>query len=223
MVVAVLGLLGTGGGAIAGVLITQHRSDQREKVTWHREREREHEHWAREDAARTFELRRTAYIELFEAVREQRVYLHASYATIFSESANKTHSLPHFAAEGMTAMQKVRIYGSSAVVAVADETDELLRQTMRAFADGSVTVRHLQVLKADREREREQERWSVNESGSTSDGLVRMRSDLRAASRELCVNAGRNLTPWRRHGVSFQAASTLCRVLRGRGLSVLSC
>ncbi|MDQ2790066.1 MAG: hypothetical protein M3Y73_10250 [Actinomycetota bacterium] len=38
LLVAVLGLLGTGGGALAGVLITQRRSDRRETAAWTCER-----------------------------------------------------------------------------------------------------------------------------------------------------------------------------------------
>jgi hypothetical protein len=63
---AVLGLIGTAGGAIAGVVITQRRSDARDRAAWKRERER----WAREDAARTLDLRREAYIEFYAANKE---------------------------------------------------------------------------------------------------------------------------------------------------------
>jgi hypothetical protein len=69
-VVAILGLIGTAGGAIAGVVITQRRSDARDKVSWERERERERERWARDDAARTFEQRRHVYSEFYESLRE---------------------------------------------------------------------------------------------------------------------------------------------------------
>ena len=62
LVVAAIGLLGTFSGTIAGVLITQRRSDRREGLTWERERQRERDLWAREDALRTFEQRRDAYI-----------------------------------------------------------------------------------------------------------------------------------------------------------------
>lgn len=55
---------------IVGVMITQRRSDRREDKNWQRERERERERWAREDAARTFELRRDAYVEFYESLRE---------------------------------------------------------------------------------------------------------------------------------------------------------
>jgi hypothetical protein len=70
LVVAILGLIGTAGGAIAGVVITQRRSDARDKATWERERERERERWGREDAARTFEQRRDAYSDFYESLRD---------------------------------------------------------------------------------------------------------------------------------------------------------
>ena len=70
LVVAGIGLLGTIIGTIAGVLITQRRSDRRERESWVRERERERERWAREDALRTFEQRRDAYIDFYESLRE---------------------------------------------------------------------------------------------------------------------------------------------------------
>jgi hypothetical protein len=70
LVVAILGLIGTAGGAIAGVIITQRRSDARDKLTWERDRDRERERWAREDAARTFEQRRDAYSDFYESLRD---------------------------------------------------------------------------------------------------------------------------------------------------------
>lgn len=76
--VAGLGVVGTIVGTIAGVLITQRRSDRRELSSWAREREREREHWAREDALRTFEQRRDAYVAFYEALRvmERTAYDH---------------------------------------------------------------------------------------------------------------------------------------------------
>lgn len=56
------GLLG-GGFALLGVWFTQRQSDRRELERWQREREREREGWAREDAARSYDHRRDAYID----------------------------------------------------------------------------------------------------------------------------------------------------------------
>src|SRR6476469_10864229 len=72
LTVAVIGLIATIVGTISGVIITQRRSDRREKVAWERERERERERWAREDAARTFDLRRESYIEFYTVVDQAR-------------------------------------------------------------------------------------------------------------------------------------------------------
>lgn len=70
LVVAGIGLLGTIIGTISGVLITQRRSDRRERSAWERERQRERELWVREDALRTFEQRRDAYIGFYTALRQ---------------------------------------------------------------------------------------------------------------------------------------------------------
>jgi hypothetical protein len=68
LVVAAIGLLGTV-GTIAGVLFTQRRAARREGLAWQRERQRERERWAREDALRTFEQRRDAYVGFYETLR----------------------------------------------------------------------------------------------------------------------------------------------------------
>jgi hypothetical protein len=67
LVVAVIGVVGTVVGTISGVLITQLLSDRREKAAWDRETEREQARWAREDEARTFEYRRAAYVDFYQA------------------------------------------------------------------------------------------------------------------------------------------------------------
>jgi hypothetical protein len=70
ILVAGLGVCGTLGGAIAGVLVNQRRSDRREDARWQREQEAEEARWMREDALRTFEHRREAYMDFYESVRE---------------------------------------------------------------------------------------------------------------------------------------------------------
>lgn len=76
LVVAVIGVLGTSIGTIAGVFITQRRSDRREALAWNRERERERDRWAREDALRNFEQRREAYIGFYKTLREMARMAH---------------------------------------------------------------------------------------------------------------------------------------------------
>jgi hypothetical protein len=62
-------VLGTVAAGIAGVLITQRRSDRRDDKTWERERQRERERWAREDEARTFEHRHQAYADFYGSLK----------------------------------------------------------------------------------------------------------------------------------------------------------
>jgi hypothetical protein len=57
-----LGFVGTLGGALGGVVITQRSAEKRERENRTDELGREHARWAREDEARTFEQRRDAYI-----------------------------------------------------------------------------------------------------------------------------------------------------------------
>lgn len=78
LAVAGLGLLGTITAGIAGVVITQRRSDRREDTVWARERERERQRWEREDQARTFEQRRQAYADFYESLKTmaKRAYDH---------------------------------------------------------------------------------------------------------------------------------------------------
>lgn len=71
-----LGMVGTLGGTLGAVVITQRRSDDRDRIGWERERERERERWDRENAARTFEARREAYVDFLGELRKAslRVY-----------------------------------------------------------------------------------------------------------------------------------------------------
>ena len=80
LLVAGIAVLGTLSGAIAGAVITQRQANRREDKTWARERERERESRAREDEARTFEHRREAYADFYEAVKAmaRMAYAHGS-------------------------------------------------------------------------------------------------------------------------------------------------
>lgn len=69
LVVAALGLVSTG----VGIVVTQVMANRRERANWTRELERERQRWQREDEALTFEHRRIAYVEFFEALRKMQV------------------------------------------------------------------------------------------------------------------------------------------------------
>lgn len=69
LAVAALGIAGTLGGA----WLTQRRADKRETANWNRELEREQARWAREDTARTFEHRRQAYVDFYQAAVDNKM------------------------------------------------------------------------------------------------------------------------------------------------------
>lgn len=73
LLVAALGLLGAIAGTLIGVIVTQRMANKREHESWERETARERERWQREDEALTFEHRRVAYVEFFEALRKMQV------------------------------------------------------------------------------------------------------------------------------------------------------
>jgi len=73
LVVAFLGL----GGVLAAQLVANHRED----VRWRRERERENTTWGREDAARSYEHRRNAYVDFVKIFHDRwRVFVLAQEA-----------------------------------------------------------------------------------------------------------------------------------------------
>jgi hypothetical protein len=116
--VAVIGVLGTIGGGVAGVLITQRRSDRREEAAFERERRRELDRWEREDEARTFEHRREAYAECYGAVKVlARTAYNKSYGFIELEDGE----LPFdWHMEAFATLQRVAIYGTPAVAEAAN-------------------------------------------------------------------------------------------------------
>ncbi len=125
--VAILGLIGTAGGAIAGVVITQRRSDARDRASWERERARERERWAREDATRTFDLRREAYVEFYTAVNRQRFDLEmVHYRQMRPPKGELPRPSHELNAEVNQARQKVGLYGSSVVVEAAEKVQAAL-------------------------------------------------------------------------------------------------
>jgi hypothetical protein len=111
LLVAMIGVVGTLAGGLGGVLITQRRSDARDEKTWARERQREKERWLREDEARTFEERRAAYTEFYEAVVAMA---HVARPTIRNEEGRDLVPTD-FNKVAFGGLQKLRIYSSPAV------------------------------------------------------------------------------------------------------------
>ena len=119
LVVAALGLLGAVTGTVGGVIITQRRADRREATAWTRQQEREAEVWAREDAARTFEHRREAYTDFYEALRNMmlRVYSHG-----MGLSDDDAEELPwNWQFTTYQRLQHLEMYGTLAVSVAADK------------------------------------------------------------------------------------------------------
>lgn len=119
LVVAGLGVLGTIAGTLSGVLLTQKRSDRRERESWERERKREHERWAREDALRTFERRREAYEDFYESLRTmaRTAYDHGMG---LSEPHGDDGELPFdWNQDTWRKLQHLRVYASTEVASAA--------------------------------------------------------------------------------------------------------
>lgn len=123
LAVAGLGLLGTISAGLGGVWLTQRRADKREAASWAREAEREQARWEREDAARTFEFRRSAYLDLYRAAFADFI-LSMTYmgeATQLGEDSDDPEVVSR-AAELQRAIEAIQIYGSFRVLALAEKT-----------------------------------------------------------------------------------------------------
>jgi hypothetical protein len=120
LAVALVGLLGTAGGAIGGVLITQRRADKREADAWERELERERARWGREDAARTFEQRRAAYIDFYQA-NAHTPELISEYVMARLRGDKEAKSPSFWSPEAEERFQTLQIYASPRVTEVARE------------------------------------------------------------------------------------------------------
>src|SRR5206468_3985226 len=124
LVVAALGLTGTVVGAISGVMITQARADKREAAAWEREQERERARWSPEDAARTFEHRRTAYADFYNAIGKLGQFVHDYYDTLYVEPPDPDYDpeLPlDWAAPEYRQLERLELYATPKVARLAHE------------------------------------------------------------------------------------------------------
>jgi hypothetical protein len=138
LVVAAIGAIAT----VSGVLITQRRSDARDDMAWTRERERERERWKQEDAARTFDLRREAYVEYYAAMSSVVDQLRA-------RMANEPFPIePGQIGRAMEeAFTKVSIYGSKAVYECAKQA---YWECIAGMAEPKLTLEHLEEMHEQR-------------------------------------------------------------------------
>ena len=108
-------------GALLGVWLTQRRADRRDDATFARELARERERWAREDQARTFEHRRTAYVEFYESLREMGVRVH-NHGYGLSDDCDEGGELPFgWQTDAWEKLQHLEIYASPEVAHLASE------------------------------------------------------------------------------------------------------
>jgi hypothetical protein len=110
--------------AICGVLITQARADKREVVARKHEQERERDRWSREDAARTFEHRRTVYADFYNANGELGLWVHDYYDTLYVEPPDPDYDpeLPlDWAAAEYKMLELLELYATPRVARLAHE------------------------------------------------------------------------------------------------------
>lgn len=126
LAVALIGVAGTIVGTISGVLITELLSHRREKAAWNREMERQRAHWAREDTARTFEYRRKAYVDFYQAAVDNGFQTYRYIMDVHIDGAPERELAGR--GEVQEALELVHIYGSPRVKALAEGVQHELLQ-----------------------------------------------------------------------------------------------
>jgi hypothetical protein len=130
LLVAALGLIATVSGTLMGAWVTAVRADRREDLRWERERAKEREAWAREDAQRTFEQRRTCYIEFEECLRSTALCIHnAGYS--LGPALEFNWQFPLY-----ERLLRLRVFASPEVAEAADSAYNALYR----WGNGPVTI-----------------------------------------------------------------------------------
>lgn len=105
-------------GALLGVWLTQRRADRRDDARFARELANEQSRRQREDDALTFEHRRAAYVEFYEALRKMQLvaYEHGMGLTVWD-----THGLPEgWQTNAFERLQHLGLYASERVSFLAN-------------------------------------------------------------------------------------------------------
>lgn len=107
--------------ALFGVWLTQRRADRREDATFTRESERERARWLREDQARTFDHRRSAYIDFYESLRTMGVRVH-NHGYGLSDECDEGDELPFgWHTDTWVKLQQLELYASPEVTTLAND------------------------------------------------------------------------------------------------------
>jgi hypothetical protein len=134
---------------LGGVLLTQHLANRREDARWHREREREQTLWAREDAARSYEHRRNAYVDFIkEFNRRWDTYVNAA-----EDMAARADSEPDpdFLDPLYGCLIQVQIFGTKEAAERAQDAYDAL--AARVFSDQKMSLDVLVPLQSEIRRD----------------------------------------------------------------------
>jgi hypothetical protein len=144
LIIAFLGL----GGGLGGVLLSQYfanrrsqRDRERDDARWQQEREREQASWAREDAARSYEYRRAAYVdftmefhhrhkEFIKGDEAPGDYLDALYDRLIGIQIFGTENVTQLADKAYDILVNW-VYGDEETIRKAEDVLALLRSEIR--------------------------------------------------------------------------------------------
>ncbi|WP_157896391.1 hypothetical protein [Mycobacteroides chelonae] len=127
LLVAGLGFVGTVGGAIGGVLITQRSSERREAAARLLESDRERQRQIREDAARTFEQRRDSYLGFYHSNGLAGRLVH-EYLVMRIRGVDDAEPPPSWVPDAEEKLNALAIYGTQRVLDLAHEAQFQYRQ-----------------------------------------------------------------------------------------------
>jgi hypothetical protein len=115
IVVAALGIAGT----IIGVALTQRQANTRDALAWQRQKEQ----CQRDDMARTFDHRRDAYVNFYEALRDMAFMIYNHGMGLADEpDASYEGSLPDgFQLPAYRSLQHLEVYATPDVALFAAE------------------------------------------------------------------------------------------------------
>jgi len=117
LAVAALGFVST----VVGIVVTQVMANRRERDNRTHDLEREHARWAREDRAMTFEHRRAALVDFYEALRKMGVRVHNhGYGISDDDECDDGDELPFgWQTDAWVKLQHLELYAPPQLAALA--------------------------------------------------------------------------------------------------------